>query len=170
MLALFHDVTEARFGDIPSVGQKYLDKPNEDKVAWDQISGAPLPVVEAFTSLIREFCERRTPEARLAHEADKLECLAQATEYEADGYPRARQWIGASQAALESQAGRSMAAAMRSGDPDRWWTDFVTNYRSPAEPSPSASPAQARQPTAGTGPAEHTGGPEGAGQARSSGG
>jgi 5'-deoxynucleotidase YfbR-like HD superfamily hydrolase len=130
ILALFHDATEARLGDIPSVGKKYLDKPDEDKVAWDQIAGAPLPVVEAYTSLISEFRERSTPEARLAHDADKLECLAQAIEYAAHGYPRAHDWISASQAALESESGRAMAAAMRDGDPDRWWADFVANYRS----------------------------------------
>jgi len=130
ILALFHDATEARLGDIPSVGQKYLDKPDEDKVAWDQVNGVPLSIVQAYTSSISEFRERATPEARLAHDADKLECLAQAVEYAAHGYPRARDWVSASRDAVESETGRAMAAAMCDGDPDRWWADFVANYRS----------------------------------------
>ena len=129
ILALFHDATEARLGDIPSVGKKYLEKADEDKVAWDQIAGAPLPVVEAYTSIISEFRERVTLEARLAHDADKLECLAQAIEYVAHGYPRAQEWISASQAALESETSRAMAAAMCEGDPDRWWAGIVASYR-----------------------------------------
>ena len=137
ILALFHDAPEARLGDIPSVGKKYLDKADEDKVAWDQIAGAPLPVVEAYTSIISEFRERATPESRLARDADKLECLAQAIEYAAHGYPRAQEWISASHAALESESGRAMAAAMRQADPDRWWADFVANYRSAEAPKPT---------------------------------
>jgi hypothetical protein len=55
--------------------------------------------------------------------------MAQAIEYAAHGHRRAEEWISASHASLESESSRSMAAVMREGDPDRWWTDFVANYR-----------------------------------------
>ena len=132
ILALLHDATEARLGDIESVGKRYLDKADEDKVAWDQISGAPLPVVEAYTSIISEFRERAGHRKRGSRTTrTNSSPRAQAVKYAAHGYARARDWVNASRDRWRARAGgRWQPPCAMAGDPDRWWVDFVANYRS----------------------------------------
>lgn len=129
--AVFHDMAETRLGDIPSVGKTYLKEAAKEDVAQDQLRGAPEMIVEHLLSLVNEYEDRKTIEARLARDADKLECLAQALEYAAHGYPRTEEWVQGSVESVSTDSGRMLASALTNDktSPDRWWRDFVAKYR-----------------------------------------
>ncbi|MEM2870058.1 MAG: HD domain-containing protein [Thermoplasmata archaeon] len=82
-MALVHDIGEAMVGDItPRSGVA-----REEKLRLEEEAVRALGSEEAL-ALWREYAEGETPEARLVREADVLEMLAQAREYEEAGHPR----------------------------------------------------------------------------------
>ena len=80
---------------------------------------------EALRSLVRgavaEYEAGRTPEAMAARDADKLDCLAQALEYRAQGNADLQDWVDTSLAALGTGAGRRLAEALLRRPPRSWW-------------------------------------------------
>jgi putative hydrolases of HD superfamily len=85
-LCLFHDTQETRIGDVPSVGKAYVVTAPNPEVTADQVAGFPAEASQAVRELVEEYEARQSPEARLAKDADKLECLIQAREYQAQGH------------------------------------------------------------------------------------
>jgi putative hydrolases of HD superfamily len=85
-LCLFHDTQETRIGDVPSVGKGYVVTAPNAEVTADQVAGFPAEVGRAVQELVDEYEARATQEAQLAKDADKLECLIQAREYQAQGH------------------------------------------------------------------------------------
>jgi putative hydrolase of HD superfamily len=127
-LCLFHDTQETRVGDIPSVGHQYLAAAPNTAVTEDQISGSPEVVVQAVRELVEEYEDRDSLESLVAHDADKLECLFQAREYQAQGYPDVPPWIETSAAGLQTESGRRLAEAAQQVPPKQWWKTFVENF------------------------------------------
>jgi HD domain len=85
-------------------------------------STACLPDLAAKT--VREAvaeCEaRNTPEAICAHDADKLECLLQAIEYQAAGNVGVQGWIDTSRRGLTTTTAQRIADAALSTSPLAW--------------------------------------------------
>ena len=86
----------------------------------------PHEVAKAFQELTAEYEATETPESRLAHDADKIETLLQAIEYEAQGHDTSA-WRDTSLAALRTDAGRELARAIGSTSP-QWWSAFAKSY------------------------------------------
>jgi putative hydrolase of HD superfamily len=105
-LCLFHDTQETRIGDVPSVGKGYVVTAPNPEVTADQVAGFPASVGEAVRQVVDEYEARETLEAQLAKDADKLECLIQAREYQAQGHEDVPPWIETSAAALRTQSAR----------------------------------------------------------------
>lgn len=87
-MALLHDLTEARTGDLPSTIKSYFDsavlKAADEHAATAML--APLGQLgESYLELWREYEQRASLEARLVKAADKLDLLLQACEYEKGG-------------------------------------------------------------------------------------
>ncbi|MBX3279498.1 MAG: HD family hydrolase [Acidobacteria bacterium] len=87
-MALLHDLTEARTGDLPSTVKRYfapgaLHHANE-KAAADILEPLGLEG-EALFEVWREYEDRETLESRIVKAADKLDLLLQAREYERGG-------------------------------------------------------------------------------------
>lgn len=125
-LALFHDGHETRIGDVPSVGRAYVTTAAPEAVTAHQSSAMPDTVAKVTQQLTAEYEANETTEARLAHDADKLETLLQAVEYEAQGYDTGP-WRETSLAALRTGSGQQLAQAISSGD-SRWWSVFAASY------------------------------------------
>jgi 5'-deoxynucleotidase YfbR-like HD superfamily hydrolase len=87
----------------------------------------PHEVAKGFQALTEEYEAAETTEARLARDADKIETLLQAAEYGAQGY-NTEAWRETSIAALRTDAGRQLAQAISSADPDGWWSAFAASY------------------------------------------
>jgi putative hydrolases of HD superfamily len=125
-LCLFHDGHETRIGDVPSVGRAYVATAAPEAVTAHQTAGMPDDVARAVQDLTAEYEANKTREAQLAHDADKIETLLQAIEYQAQGYD-AQPWRDTSLAALRTDAGNQLAQAVGSGD-SRWWMTFAKTY------------------------------------------
>jgi putative hydrolases of HD superfamily len=127
-LALFHDLAETRLGDVPSTGKRYINTADAQDVVADQTADLPAEVAQPVRDLVAEFEAKSTPEARCAKDADKIECLLQAREYEAQGYRLTQDWVDTNLAAVKTESGRRLAQAALTMPVDAWWHDIVSSY------------------------------------------
>jgi putative hydrolases of HD superfamily len=125
-LCLMHDAHETRIGDVPSVGRAYVRTADPEAITADQTAAMPDEVAKALQALTAEYEATETAESRLAHDADKLETLLQAIEYEHQGHDTSA-WKDTSLAALRTDAGRELARAIGAADP-QWWGPFAASY------------------------------------------
>jgi 5'-deoxynucleotidase YfbR-like HD superfamily hydrolase len=128
MLCLLHDSPETRIGDIPSVGRAYVSTVKAEAVSNHQTASMPDVLSETFQGLIQEFEADETVEAQLAHDADKIETLLQAREYEAQGQYNTEAWQTSSSANLRTDAGKTLVQATNGTDPEHWWKAFAESY------------------------------------------
>ena len=77
-MCLFHDLPEARTGDLNYVNKKYVVA-NEKKAVEDLVQ--TLPFGEEIGELIQEFNEGKTEESKLARDADQIEMILALKEY-----------------------------------------------------------------------------------------
>ncbi|HLU48976.1 MAG TPA: HD domain-containing protein [Planctomycetota bacterium] len=120
LLALIHDSGEARVGDAHRLARRYVAAGDGERRAQrEQALGLPAPARAALESLVDEAKDRATREARLAKDADRLECLLQAHEYAERGHD-VEEWIDTSLAEIESATARSIALAVLAGRPGDW--------------------------------------------------
>lgn len=129
LMCLLHDLPEARIGDIPSVGKKYLSIRDDVDVAADQMRSLPADMTALLHGLALEYRARATLEAKIAKDADRLECLAQATEYVAAGHHGASSWVASTIETVETAAAQEVGHRIVDRDPTRWWRRFVERYR-----------------------------------------
>lgn len=128
VLCLFHDTQESRTGDVPLVGKRYVVTAPNPQVTADQVAGFPEEVGRAVRALVDDYERQEAAEARLARDADKLECLIQAREYQAQGHD-VQPWVESAAAALRSETARRFADAFRQARPDQWWKSFAGQLR-----------------------------------------
>ena len=126
-LCLLHDAHETRIGDVPSVGRAYVTTAAPEAVSSHQTAGMPDSAAKAFQELTAEFEAGQTIEAQVARDADKLETLLQAVEYQAQGHDTAA-WQETSIAALRTETAKQLAQAIGAADP-QWWSAFAASYR-----------------------------------------
>lgn len=131
-LGLFHDLPEARSGDVPSVGQPYVTTTDARQIAADQASDLPAVLAEHIRELITEHEGAKTPtataEALCSRDADKIDCLLKAREYQAAGNTLVQPWIDSMAAAVTTETGKRLAAAAQELSPDAWWTEFAARF------------------------------------------
>ena len=85
-----------------------MTAPNPEVTA-DQVASFPAAAGQAVRELVEEYEARESLEARLAKDADKLECLIQAREYQAQSHEDVPPWIETSAPALQSPSARQFA-------------------------------------------------------------
>lgn len=117
-MCLFHDLHEARTGDLNYVNKKYV-KTNEQK-AINDLSGT-LPFGEEIKELILEFLEGKTLEARLAYDADQLEMILALKEYKDLGNKYADEWLDFAMKRLKTDIARELAETIIETDSSLWW-------------------------------------------------
>ena len=122
LMALFHDLPETRTNDAHRIVRRYADWRDVDKKAMrEQSKRLPDDVANELVSFFEEFEKEVSPEAKLARDADLLECLIQAREYQALGYHDVADWILNAQAALSTESAKKIAAECLKTDPKEWW-------------------------------------------------
>lgn len=127
-ICVFHDLAESRTGDIPSVGKHYLAAASPEDIARDQSQGLPDQFRDALQGLVGMTHGTGSPEAACARDADKIECLLQAREYQREGHPDVQEWIDSMVTAVRTSTGKAMAAAAVDADPGEWWRDMASSY------------------------------------------
>ena len=120
LLCLFHDIPEARTGDLNYVNKKYV-KFDERRAVEDL--ARTLPFGDDYRSLHEEFAANLTREARLAHDADQLEMILALKEYKDLGNRYADEWYPATVKRLQTENARALAETIWETDSTRWWFD-----------------------------------------------
>ncbi|NLC71467.1 MAG: HD domain-containing protein [Desulfuromonadaceae bacterium] len=119
-LCLFHDLPEARTGDMNYVNKKYVTV--DEQKAVDDLA-ATLPFGQEYRAAVEEFVRNDSREARIAHDADQLEMILSLKEYRDLGNHYAEEWYSFALQRLKTPAARDLAAAIWSTDSSRWWFD-----------------------------------------------
>jgi putative hydrolase of HD superfamily len=117
-MCLFHDLPEARTGDLNYVNKKYVEA-NENKALSDLAQ--TLPFGNDISALIQEFIEGKTEEARLARDADQLEMILALKEYKDLGHKYADEWLEFSLKRLQTDSARKLAETILITDSSLWW-------------------------------------------------
>ncbi len=117
-ICLFHDLPEARTGDLNYVNKKYVDA-DEIKAVADLAQ--TLPFGREIQELVLEFKEGKTEEAKLARDADQLEMILALKEYKDLGNKYADEWLEFSIKRLRTDAARELAKSILDTDSSLWW-------------------------------------------------
>jgi len=117
-MCLFHDLPEARTGDLNYVNKKYV-KADETKAVSDLAD--TLPFGEEIKELILEFMRGESPEAQLAHDADQLELILALKEYKDLGNTYADEWLDYALKRLKTDTARELAKTILETDSSLWW-------------------------------------------------
>jgi putative hydrolase of HD superfamily len=125
LLALVHDLPEARTGDLNYMNQKYVVA-DEERAARDLADG--LPFGDELAGLLEEYRAESTPEAVLVHDADQLELLLSLKEQRDTGNLQADEWMPFVLQRLRSDAGRELAGQVLSGHSADWWFDRGSSW------------------------------------------
>lgn len=130
LICLFHDTAETRVGDLHRVAKRYINvKEGEAKALAEQVTRLPQEMAATICTLCGEYEERDTLEGKIAHDADSLECLVQAREYQERGYTDAEDWVTGCYASLQTEAARRLADACIHTDPREWWQGLKVNHK-----------------------------------------
>lgn len=118
LMCLFHDLVEARTGDLNYVNKRYV-KADEEAAVRDMTAG--LPFGEEIRQLTKEFNERSTVEAKLANDADQLEIILELKELGDLGNRYAADWITSAMKRLRTDEGKRLARSILNTDFSAWW-------------------------------------------------
>jgi len=128
-ICVFHDLAETRTGDIEYVAKHYVTAADDLAISKDQLRDLPAAAADGILGLVEQAVSRgASPEAACAHDADKLECLLQAREYELRGYQDAQTWAQAMADAVRTKTGRALAASALQADPGEWWREANASW------------------------------------------
>ena len=119
-MALFHDIPEARTGDLNYVNKKYVQV-DETKAIEDL--ARTLPFGDDYRSLLEELALGASREALLVHDADQLEMILALKEYKDLGNRYADEWYPFSVRRLRTETARQLAETIWRTDSSRWWFD-----------------------------------------------
>jgi putative hydrolases of HD superfamily len=117
-MSLFHDLAEARTGDLNYVQKRYVCADETSAVA-DGLKD--LPFGDDIRSLLAEFEAGESLEARLARDADQLALIVDLKHLNDLGYRTPEQWLPHVEKRLQSQTARDLARRLLDTPADQWW-------------------------------------------------
>ena len=118
LLCLFHDLHEARTGDLNYVNHRYA-RLEPRRALEDCLAGTGLE--DALLPLWDELEARQSPEAALAHDADQLDLICSLKEELDKGNAFAADWLKSAVQRLHTPSARQLAEAVLRADHNRWW-------------------------------------------------
>ena len=120
-LGAWHDVPEVWTGDTSHARIPYVRTVDPALVIADQTETLPASLAERARAAVVEF-ERggESAEAVVARDADRLECLLQAREYQRMGASDVGDWIESSLASLRTASALAVARAALETEPGAW--------------------------------------------------
>jgi putative hydrolase of HD superfamily len=117
-MCLFHDLCEARTGDLNYVHKRYV-KADEEKALADMAK--ELFFGEEIKEIIKEFTQKNTQEAMLANDADQLDLILDLKEQQDLGNRYASDWLPSAQERLLTPMGQNLARIILETDWTAWW-------------------------------------------------
>lgn len=131
LICLCNDLHESRINDLHKVCQKYIDlREAEKKAHTDQVARLPNALKSELHMLASELWQDESPEARIARDADILECMLQGREYYEFGHRQAKDFYEKkSSDILSSETARRLAERLKDVDPRQWLKELVVINR-----------------------------------------
>jgi 5'-deoxynucleotidase YfbR-like HD superfamily hydrolase len=121
LLAVFHDSSESRTGDMNHLAKKYLvGDPDTNAITAGQTASMPATLAAMIRRVVGEYEAQETLEATCAKDADRLECMIQGIEYRGQGYASAQRWIDNSRARIRTPTGNRLAEELLTQNPVDW--------------------------------------------------
>ncbi len=117
-MCLFHDLPEARTGDLNYVNKKYVEA-DETKAVNDLAE--TLPFGAEIKGLILEYSDGESLEAKLAHDADQLEMILALKEYKDLGNKYADEWLEFAVKRLKTAIAKKLSKTILKTDSSLWW-------------------------------------------------
>lgn len=126
-MCLFHDLVEARTGDLNYVYKDYATVDSAKAVA---ALAKDLDFGEDIAGLIAEFKAGQTEEAKLARDADQLDLILELKEQLDLGNKFAQEWIEHVGKRINTSVGRELAGEILETDFCSWWFDKYRGSKS----------------------------------------
>lgn len=135
MMALLHDIAEARSGDHNWLHKRYV-KIFEDEINKEQLGTLPFGDLEKF---VDEYNVRKSKEAIVAKQADLLDQILLLREYEWQGNKEAMLWLRGSGKKMGKKEGKTrlkkfvlksswmIADEIYKISPSDWWAQLSTD-------------------------------------------
>src|SRR4030065_1608406 len=117
-MCLFHDLPEARTGDLNYVNKKYVEA---DGAKAGNDLAETLPFGAEIKRLILEYSDGESLEAKLAHDADQLEMILALKEYKDLGNKYADEWLEFAVKRLKTNIARKLSKTILKTDSSLWW-------------------------------------------------
>jgi len=117
-MCLFHDLPEARTGDMNYVNKKYVHV-NEASAVRDATDS--LPFGGDISLLISEYNEKVSKEAQIAHDADQIALLLRLKECKDIGNRYSDEWIEYVERRLVTTVGKRLTKAILEINSSDWW-------------------------------------------------
>ncbi|MDQ1252109.1 MAG: hypothetical protein QG646_1224, partial [Euryarchaeota archaeon] len=122
IMCLFHDIHETRLNDIHKLGQKYFNMEEAENSAFlEQMRRLPDFVSSPLKMAMSNFKNCESLEAKIVSDADKLECLLQAREYQSQGFASVFDWISSCSNNLKTKSAKELAEKCIQIEPHEWW-------------------------------------------------
>ena len=118
LMCLFHDLPEARTGDLNYVNKRYVHV-DEEKAVRDLAKG--LPYRDDIISLNHEFNQGISLEAKISKDADQLDLILELKEQQDLGNKYAIEWLKYAVQRLETGVAKAMASEILETDSTEWW-------------------------------------------------
>lgn len=118
LMCLFHDLPEARTGDLNYVNKRYV-RVDEEKAMRDLAKD--LPCQDDIVSLNHEFNEGISLEAKISKDADQLDLILELKEQQDLGNRYATEWLKYAVQRLETTLAKEMASEILNTDSTEWW-------------------------------------------------
>jgi len=123
LMCLFHDLHEARTGDLNYVNKRYVQV-DEEKAVNDLAKG--LPFGEDIISLTHEFNRGESLEARISRDADQIDLIVELKEQQDLGNRYAKDWLKYALQRLQTENAKKMAIEILNTDSTDWWFEKKT--------------------------------------------
>ncbi|MBU1852816.1 MAG: HD domain-containing protein [Candidatus Omnitrophica bacterium] len=122
LMTLFNDMHEARITDLHKMAQRYIEVEGvEDKVFYEQVNFLPSQMEKELRDIRKAYRNQKTKESIIARDADILECLIQAKEYQGHGFLEAGKFMKKAPFFLMTRSARRLWGLAKKTDLNQWW-------------------------------------------------
>ena len=117
-MCLLHDLHEGRTSDLNYVHQKYTE--TKEIKALEDLTNS-IPFGKNLEKILEEYIKRKTIEAKLAKDADRLEWIISLKEQLDTGNAKAKEWLPSAIKRLDTAIAKELAKEIMKVNSDDWW-------------------------------------------------
>jgi putative hydrolase of HD superfamily len=128
-MLVFHDLPETRINDIHKITQNYIDRTDaENRVITEQSKLMPDIIGDEYKKLMIEFNEKKTLEAQIANDSDKLDLIIQCKEIMDTGNMLVKNMFDRGGEVLKTKTAKEIFKILKS-NPGPWWSGLKKDLK-----------------------------------------